>query len=63
VTLTVDEKAQTYEVLESHREIRRFAAKFGEASSIVISGIEGNDRLMEKAVAAVYSNIMAELNK
>jgi hypothetical protein len=61
VTMTAKESSRTYESLHSLEEIRDFGSDLKGAKSIVIDRIEGNDRVVEKAVAAVYSNSVADM--
>jgi hypothetical protein len=63
VTITVEGRSTTYELLKSLTEIAEFAFDLKEAKEedIVIDGIEDRDRLIEKAVEAVYSNAVANI--
>jgi hypothetical protein len=63
VTITVKRRSMTYGALHSCREVIDFANSLGEAKEdgIVIDGIEGKDRIMEKAVATDYSNTASSL--
>jgi hypothetical protein len=58
VKLTVGVMSETYDTLRSIKEIHMFTFMLRRArkEDIVIEGIEGRDRLVEKAVAAVYAN-------
>jgi hypothetical protein len=63
VTLTVNRYSRTFESLNSLDETKHFAICLQEATEdgIVIEGIEGRDRLVEKAVSTIYSNTVASL--
>jgi hypothetical protein len=63
VTITVRGWSLTYKALRSQKETERFGEMLWDAKpgDIEIEGIEGNDRVVEKAVAAVHSNTWAEL--
>jgi hypothetical protein len=63
VTIRVKGRLKTYELLKSLDEIWKFGRHLVEAKEkdIVIDGIEGRDRLIEKAVEAVYSNAVANI--
>jgi hypothetical protein len=63
VTIRVKDRSKRYELLKCHREVRDFGIRLGKAKEkdIVIDGIEGRDRLIEKAVEAVYSNAVANI--
>jgi hypothetical protein len=63
VTITFKGWSVTYKRLRSQKETERFAEMLWDAKSgdIEIEGIGGNDRVVEKAVAAVYSNTLADL--
>jgi hypothetical protein len=61
VTITVEGRSVTYEVLRSLREIERFLRMLymAKAKDIRIEEIDDCDRLIERVVAAVVSNTIA----
>jgi hypothetical protein len=63
VTITTPRGSRTYETLTCATEITSFAFSLSDTNEkgIVIDGIEGKDRIVEKAVAVVCSNTAAHL--
>jgi hypothetical protein len=63
VILKMRDHSETYITLRDCKEIERFAFDLQrtEEENIEIEGIEGKDRRVEKAVAAVYANTVATL--
>jgi hypothetical protein len=63
VILKMRDHTKTYDTLRSCKEIESFLFDLGhtEEDKIEIEGIEGKDRPVEKAVAAVYANTVATL--
>jgi hypothetical protein len=64
VTITVAGHSRTYETLLSDDEAFAFAMDLAAANEtdINLEGIEGRDRLMEKAVEAIYLNTVASFD-
>jgi hypothetical protein len=63
VTIKIADHSKRYRLLRSHHEVREFGVRLEQAKEkdIVIDGIEGRGRLIEKAVEAVYSNAVANI--
>jgi hypothetical protein len=61
VTIASLNRSNTYESLDSLYEINSFVNDLAQAKEdcIVLDGVNGRDRLVEKAVEAVYSNTVA----
>jgi hypothetical protein len=61
VTITVGGVSNTYETLRYHRLIQSFAMDLTQADEdgIEIEGVEGKDRIVERAIETVYSNTVA----
>jgi hypothetical protein len=65
VTITVNGCRKTYGAFRSLREVKRFSRGLADSKEmrIKIEGVVGNDRLVEKAVRAVYANTVASLGE
>jgi hypothetical protein len=63
VTIKLRRRSKTYYALISLAKIHDFADRLADAkeNQIVIDGIEGSDHIVEKAIAAVYSNTATAL--
>jgi hypothetical protein len=63
VTIVLEHHFRRYEVLSSNDDARRFVRDLERAQPIhiAIDGMKGHHRIVEKAVAAVYSNTRATL--
>jgi hypothetical protein len=63
VTITRGGRSGTYGLLRSLKEIRGFAfcLKCAKANDIAIDGVCGSDHMVEKAIAAAFSNAVANL--
>jgi hypothetical protein len=63
VTITAFGRSETYDVLRSLDEIQEFALFLERcnANDIAIDGQYESDRIMEKAIAAVFANAVASL--
>jgi hypothetical protein len=63
VTITTENGSKTFVKLTSLSDIKDFASALSEVSEdgIAIDGIEEKDHIVERAVAVVYSNTVADL--
>jgi hypothetical protein len=63
VTITVRTRSRTYESFKSFDEIVSFGLDliYADNDSIVVEGMKGKDRLMEKAIESVYCNTVSDI--
>jgi hypothetical protein len=63
VTVSFGYRSETFEVLNSLEQIDHFAMVLKQANetNIAIDEVQGNDRIVEKAVAVVYCNALTKL--
>jgi hypothetical protein len=63
VTITVKGKSMVYGALRTYEHVKDFAETLAmtKENGIAIEGIKGHDRMVEKALAIVYSNTLLHL--